>query len=510
MLRKRTYKSGFRTFEMDALYYKSEFFRRFIRSYPQAIDELIEMLPLFQTIFGPAVDIDVMEHLRLFETSRFDRCFLMQPDEMLPRCNDNFTDYKMETFRREPKMPDFIRMPDDHPYKGNEGYYKRKVETSLVWSIAELRSEAGDTDLLNILNNFQEQKDKIKEESIRLVQKFYEEQSQEFTERDVSVSAYQLTDKLLDDYNLYPYESIEPFIKNFWIFYERFHDWIAKYYLYRSWLRRSFFIALRRGLSSFWADVGSPVYAPASLKAEFYGIDQNERDYFYSDIPSPESFHFKIIRYVPEQKEPVATDEKWQAEAFSLFHTPVEYAENVLDKFRAAIEKMKFFGAETELVERFTTSVRESAQDYSESSDVLQQEFTKHLRQFPLFKSISDNRAQVQRDFENHIQKYLDRILPIIGKHLRTKTGAPPKFDRINWLLDWNIDNLTAREIVEKYELSDESTFWKALDDLKIYNLPIKEKLSDQINWNDEWFIERMKAGFPDLKKLEKNSGEKK
>ena len=37
--------------------------------------------------------------------------------------------------------------------------------------------------------------------------------------------------------------------------------------------------------------------------------------------------------------------------------------------------------------------------------------------------------------FSKHIRSYLDRLLPIISNHLRTKEGAPPKFERINWLL---------------------------------------------------------------------------
>ena len=41
-------------------------------------------------------------------------------------------------------------------------------------------------------------------------------------------------------------------------------------------------------------------------------------------------------------------------------------------------------------------------------------------------------------------------------------------------------------------------------------NLPVKEKNNKEINWNDEWFLERLNAGFPDRKKLAKNSSQKK
>ena len=510
MAKQKSFKSGFRTFEMDALYHKSEFFRRFIKNYQPAVKELTEMLPLFQSVFGEALDIDVMEHMSLFEVNRFDERFMIQPDKMLSRCCDSSMEYESDIFWREPVVPDFIRMPDDHPCKVDEEYYKRKLETSIVWGVAKLRAETGETVLLDYLKNFQELKQKKREEFVQLAEKYCEENSVDLSETGISGAAYQLTDEFFENNNLYRYDHLEPVLKTFWKFYEKFHAWIGKYYLHRAWLRRSFFIALRRGLNGFWADIGSPIYAPASLKAAFYGADQDEWGYLHSDIPGPDTFQFTIIKYTTDEKKPIANDEQWTAEGYSLFYTPLEYTEKALAKFREAVEQVEYFGAEAELAERFVISVNEFADEGSENDESLRQEFKEHLRRFPLFKVVVDNRAQVQRDFQNHIQKYLDLILPIIGKHLRTKAGAPPKYDRINWLLDWNIDNLTGREIVEKYDLSDESTFWKALDDLKLYNLPIKEKSSDRIDWNDDWFMERMKAGFPDLKKLENKTRQKK
>lgn len=118
------------------------------------------MLPLFQLIFGSEIEIDVMEWSSLWATHRFDDKCLIQPDRMLPRCNEFSYDYQTDYFRREPTVPDFIQMPDDHPSKVNEGWYKRLVETSIVWGLAELRAETGDKVLLDYLKSMKELKEK--------------------------------------------------------------------------------------------------------------------------------------------------------------------------------------------------------------------------------------------------------------------------------------------------------------------------------------------------------------
>jgi len=227
------------------------------------------------------------------------------------------------------------------------------------------------------------------------------------------------------------------------------------------------------------------------------------------DLPSPEAFQFKIERYTKNKKTPVTTNEKWQANGYSLFDTPPQYEEKVVEEFSQAVNQVEFFEGEEQLVTQFHESLKESLPDSVENEEQKIEEFRNHFRQFPFLQSISANRRQVILDFQKHIRSYLDRLLPIISNHLRTKEGALPKFERINWLLNWNIENLTAREIVEKYNLSDESTFWKALDDFKIFNLPIREKSSDKIEWNDDWFLERIKSGYPDLKKLKQKSAKK-
>lgn len=494
---------------MDTLYFQSEFFHRFIQNYPQAIQELKEMLPLFQVVFGPEIEIDVMDWSSLWATHRFDDRFLIQPERMLPHCNESSYDYQTDYFRREPTVPEFIRMSDDHPYKVNEGWYKRLVETSIVWGIAELRAETGDKTLLDYLKTLKELKEKKREEFAELAQNYCQENSVNATESDISIAAYQLTDKYFEDNNLYRYEGIEPLLSKFWEFYEKFHNWITKYYLSRAWLRRSFFIALRRGLKSFWADIGSPIHLPIELQTELYGSATDRLGFVRPDLPSPEAFQFKIERYTKNKKTPVTTNEKWQANGYSLFDTPPQYEEKVVEEFSQAVNQVEFFEGEEQLVTQFHESLKESLPDSVENEEQNIEEFRNHFRQFPFLQSISANRRQVILDFQKHIRSYLDRLLPIISNHLRTKEGALPKFERINWLLNWNIENLTAREIVEKYNLSDESTFWKALDDFKIFNLPIREKSSDKIEWNDDWFLERIKSGYPDLKKLKQKSAKK-
>lgn len=179
------------------------------------------------------------------------------------------------------------------------------------------------------------------------------------------------------------------------------------------------------------------------------------------------------------------------------------------EEFSKAVKQVEFFEGEGELVTQFYDSLKESRSDSVENEEQTIEEFRNHLRQFSYLQSISANRRQVILDFQKHIRSYLENLPPIISNHLRTKDGAPPKFERINWLLLWNIENLTSREIVKKYNLSDESTFWKALDDFKIFNLPIEEKSSNKIEWNDDWFLERIKSGYPDLKKLKQKSAKK-
>lgn len=508
MHKKRTYKSGFRTFEMDTLYYQSEYFRRFLKNYPEAVEELRELLPHFQSIFGSPVELDVRK--LGFKTEKFDEMFLIQPDKLLPNYNDSSYLYQINTFKREPTVPDYIRMPDDSSNKGNEEWYKRVVETNIIWGIAELRAESGDSVLIDDLKAKQDIENKKREEYFQLAQKYSEDHSLTVTDSDLHLVAYRLTDQFFEENNLFQCEDIDALLKNYWEFYEKFHNWIAKYYLYRAWIRRSIFIALRRGLSSFWADIGSPIRVPDSLRDELYGYSEDDYlGFVQSDLPSPKPFHFKITRIVKGEKQPVTTNEKWQTKAYSLFYTPRDYEEKTLAEFKMTVDKVEFFEYESELVEKFYLSVKEALPDTAGNEELVKADFTEHLRRFPFLQQFGENRELVIVAFQKHIQAYLEELLPIISKHLRTNAGAPPKFDRIDWLLNWNIDNLTAREIVEKYGLSDDSTFWKAHDDLKLYNLPVKEKSSNTIDWNDDWFLQRMQAGFPDLKKLEKKKAKK-
>ena len=507
MPKKRSPRSGFRTFETDALHYQNQYFWRFIHKYPQALEELREMLPLFQSIFGPPAQIDVTKDL--LKTHLFDDKFLLQPEEMLLRCHQGSNEYGLHSFRRSRiTVPDFITvLPDDYVNKGNENYYKSVIETGLVWEIAELRAKAGDSALLNHLKEREEFTKNKRREITELIGKICAEKQLELSEDDMSFQAYKFTGDFLKSSGFYQDEETDSLIENYWVFYEKFHAWIAKYHLYRAWLRRSFFIALLRGLTVFWADVSASVHLPTELTTELYGEPNDLLNFSFGSLPTPEPFKFEIVRYSPGITKPVWTEQKWKTDPYWIFDSPSEYKEKVVEEFKTAVGKVPFFESENKVVEPFSAFIAEAVtEEAAESGESITNDFRNYLRRFSFFREILENRSRIVETYEKHIQIYLDGILPVIGKYFRTREGAPPKFERLDWLLDWNVENLTARKIVEKYELSDESTFRKALNDFKAYNLPVKEKANKIISWNDEWFLKRLNAGFPDRKKLVKNS----
>jgi hypothetical protein len=158
--KRKEYKAGFRTPEGNAFYYQSEFFFRFVQSYPNAIDELKNMLPLFQQVFGSPLEVKDDENL--FHTRDFSWEYLRAPEKILLNAS-NYHRYGLQRYRSQHQVPDYVQMPADDEYKCNEEWYKSKLEAALLWNIADLRLESGDSWLRDFLSQRKAEIDEMKQ-----------------------------------------------------------------------------------------------------------------------------------------------------------------------------------------------------------------------------------------------------------------------------------------------------------------------------------------------------------
>jgi hypothetical protein len=370
----------------------------------------------------------------------FDSRYLLPPEQIIENYFNDQTSYSPDSYNvRNTTFPDFIKLPANHKYKCDEDFYKKKIESSLLWNIGVLRAESGDKLLYEILKNRRETLEKVELTLKDNLRSIYAKRGIKIDERRIDIEAFSQIKDIIEDQGFLENEYFDSLLTNFWDFYLKFYAWLDKYYLHTKWLRRSFFIALYRGLTVLIADIGDPIRLPPALENE---LDITNVSHFLDDLPEPEPFLFDLFSQFSHKPIENALQKGWQASPFSIRDKPPQYKEQEVKKFINYLDNLEIIkGEEIEC------------------------------------------RNRIIKSFEEHIEHYLDKMLPIIKKHLKTNDGAPDKFNSIEWLLSWNVEKLSALEIIKKFNLGyEEIEIYKKLSDLKVYDLPKQTRKNSRKN----------------------------
>ncbi|NNE66216.1 MAG: hypothetical protein HKN33_06585 [Pyrinomonadaceae bacterium] len=486
--KKRVNRSGFRAFEVELYRVQLEFIHRLVRKYPDAIKDLKDLLPLSESVFGSSQEMNLQIYNNAGE---FDRLFLLPPEKLLAEFHLHH--YRLRYYRRETDLPEFVSMPTGHTNEGNEKHYRVMFESSLIRRIAKLRSRIRNDGLHRYLKETEALLRKCQQEHENILRSHYCERNVNITDTQIWSEARDQVDILIEKTKVFEKPEIKRTLEAFWVFYEKFHDWLAKYYLQKDWLRRSFFFMLLNGVQGIIADVGSLIYLPQELQRELFGVEFCEGIY-RDDIPSPKPFSYGPKNGCEGKEKTTMNRSIWEAEAFSLFESPTSYEESEIERFSGHLEKNRHYKIADDILDAASDRIAKLS-SYSDGTRDPAKDFCEYLNDFYLFKEIAQEREATIASLRKHIKEYLEKLLPKIGKYYDSRAGRPPNFDRIDWLLYSNVENADYGQTIEALRLGgekgmDESTVRKAFVSLEEYDLPVRKRTGSAPVWQNRTLIE--------------------
>lgn len=455
MRRVRALNSGFRTEESTGFIYRGYFFQRFVQRYPGAIRELAALLPLFREVFGDPVDIsdDTVEN----ECSTFDRNFLLSREELLIYFDQAQLQYSRDLFSGIYHIPEYLSLPNDHPNKCNEDWVKKFLGSCIVSAIAEMRANAGNCSLQRHLAKREHIARKARAITKEKAKKIAKENAIQTSEDALNHVAHQETAKVLKSAGYFEDTITTELLAQYWRFYERYHAWLERYCLQKDWLRRSFFIALRRNLLVLWPDMSFDVSLPGELVTEIHS-EPGRFDFRPNQVTLPPPFEFTLTTLTTNEPGFVKSQHRWESMPYFVFWARDVYLEDSVADFQRYINQQAFSDRDEEikaavfpLLPRAQTP--ETAHDLEH--DVIN--ILQYIYEVVSPEASRAERREVAAAFREHLSQYVDSLLPKLGKRLKSNTGRPPSLARIEWILCWNVDGLTDKQICDKF--SDDSGF---------------------------------------------------